>query len=396
MFASICAGQELLARWLFPLPEVDDFNRINYTHLHLFGAEMAAARRIGLGNVRLRWESEPDGFAFDHTLNLYGFRGPDFRVEPPADRPRVLFVGDSYVEGCGAPDDATLPVQFAAILQPNERVEAINLGVAAANVPEYARLVRDGVSLLRPAAVFLVLSANDLPAPPLPAAVLRQAPTFARESQRVPRLVQMIRRAAEGRSVPRRFLAGPFPFMAPVPSPANRLTRYGPPGNMDPTILKAMERGKANPWNAAAAGHYAMALGWDLTQRGGVRNQLRDLQTFCARRGVRLAVVYVPYPGSVSVEYVVAQNRLGGPPLDPRRPLDDAAHRKQQEHLREVTRELGLPFLDATDAFIEAERGGERMFWPIDGHCNARGYHLLATLCARDWRLAERSARRME
>jgi lysophospholipase L1-like esterase len=380
---AICGGQELLARWLFPLPEVDGFNRINYTHVHLFGAEVAAAQRVGLSNVRLRWESAPDGFAFEHTLNLYGFRGPDFRVDPPAGRPRALFVGDSYVEGCGAADDATLPAQFAAAVQD---AEAINLGVAAANFPEYARLVRDGVSLLRPAAVFLVLSANDLPAPPLPPAVLRQVPSFPRENPWVPRLVEMIRRAADGRSVPRRFLGGRVPFMVPVPSPANRLTRYGPPGNIDPEILKAMERGKANSWNAAAAGHYAMALGWDFTQRGGVRDQLRDLQALCSRAGARLVVVYVPYPGSVSVDYVVAQNRLGGPPLDPSRPLDDPAHRRQQEHLREATRALGLPFLDTTDAFIAAERAGERMFWPIDGHCNARGYHLLATIAAKYWR----------
>jgi hypothetical protein len=174
--------------------------------------------------------------------------------------------------------------------------------------------------------------------------------------------------------------------MAPVPSPANRLARYGPPGNIDPEVLRAMERGKANSWNAAAPSHYAMALAWDFDRRGGVRNQLRHLQALCSRAGVRLVLAYVPYPGSVNVEYVVAQNRLGGPPLDPRRPLDDAAHRRQQEHLRAVTGELGLPFLDTTDAFIDAERRGERTFWPIDGHCNARGYQLLATIAAGYWR----------
>src|SRR5438093_1266528 len=80
LFAVFAAGQEGLCRWLFPVPEVADFNRIHYTHLQWFSPEFTAARQQGLSNVRIRWQSEPDGFAFDHTLNLYGFRGPNFRM----------------------------------------------------------------------------------------------------------------------------------------------------------------------------------------------------------------------------------------------------------------------------------------------------------------------------
>jgi hypothetical protein len=50
-----------------------------------------------------------------------------------------------------------------------------------------------------------------------------------------------------------------------------------------------------------------------------------------------------------------------------------------------VCRDLGIPFLDTTEEFIEGERRGQRLYWPIDGHCNAAGYRLVADICARYW-----------
>ena len=74
-----CSRQQLVCRWLFPVPEVEGFNRIHHTQLNVFREDIVQARQRGLSNVKIRWESEPDGFAFDHTLNLYGFRGPGLR-----------------------------------------------------------------------------------------------------------------------------------------------------------------------------------------------------------------------------------------------------------------------------------------------------------------------------
>jgi hypothetical protein len=81
------ALQEIILRFTFPVPETL-FNRSDYR-----------APPKPLCNVIVRWECEPDGLAFDHTLNLYGFRGPDFTIAPPTDRPRILFIG----EGAGRP-----------------------------------------------------------------------------------------------------------------------------------------------------------------------------------------------------------------------------------------------------------------------------------------------------
>jgi lysophospholipase L1-like esterase len=382
VLAVVVVGQELACRWLFPLPEVDGFNRIYYTRLTLFGSELTRARHRGLSNVKIRWESEPDGFAFDHTLNLYGFRGADFAVAPTPNRPRVLFVGDSFVEGCGAADGATLPEQFARAVGAEHPVEAINLGVAAANFPEYDKLLRDGVPLLLPAAAFVVVCANDLPAPPPPD---EPPPDFPRLSPWVPRAVQLLCRWRAGQTVPRRWLGGPYPFFAPVPSPANPLTSQWPPDDIDPAILDAMRRGNANPWNGGATALYDCALRFDFGQGSGAEDYLRRMEALCRDHGARLIVVYVPYLGATNAAYLAPQNRLGGLTLDTSRPLDGEAYRCQQRHLVQATADLGLPFLDMTDAFIEAEKAGQRLFWPIDGHCNEAGYRLMAEVCARYW-----------
>jgi lysophospholipase L1-like esterase len=396
--AIVFVCQELAFRWMFPLPECTSFNRIKYTRTHMFGHEISDAPR-GLSNVKIRWECEPDGFAFDHTLNLYGFRGPDFAIEPPTDRDRIVFVGDSFVEGCGAADDETIPRQFAQLLKDEKPVEAINLGVAAADFPEYTKLVRDGVHLLKPKALFLVVCANDLPVRSIskqenedevPAVLLDPPVEYTRPNLYLPRAVEVARRRLANQPTPRRFPSGPYPFFAPVPSDSNPLTSHKAPANIDPQILQAMCKGTCNPWNAACGPKgvgeaYANNLSHDFSKGGGTQRYLRHIASLCQEEGTRLIVVYIPYYVATNSIYIPAQNRLGGTQYSIDTRFDRSPYRNQQHHLDEVTLELKIPFLDLTEEFIEAEKTRGRRFWPIDGHCTAAGYQLVAELCARFW-----------
>jgi hypothetical protein len=123
----------------------------------------------------------------------------------------------------------------------------------------------------------------------------------------------------------------------------------------------------------------------DFRLDGGVGDYLAHFAELCRPRGVGLTVVYIPNHGSVHPDYLAAMKRLGGDGLDAITTLSDPAHRRQQEHLREVTAALGLPLLDMTDALTRAEEGGTRTFWAFDGHCTAAGYRLIAEACARSW-----------
>jgi lysophospholipase L1-like esterase len=377
--------QEFCFRGMFPIPEAASFNRINYSPIRTFDG-MATQWSQGVSNVKFRWESAPDGFAFDHTLNLYGFRGQNFSIQPQSGCPRVMFVGDSFAEGCGAADEETIPRQFARILEQSNPVEAINLGVKGTGFPEYLHILRDGVYLLHPRDVFLVACWNDLPATPIEDEKASEVPRFAASNPFLPRVVEVISRLRAGLVVPRRYPSGPYPYVQPVPSPANPMTFLrNPPLHVDPEIVAAMRQGRLNPALLDINTAYEKHLRVDLGKTGGAAEYLKRMKEYCRRQEARLIVVYIPFHITTNPMYAAAQNRLGGLQYDARKTFTNPIYRQQQSHLAEVTRGLQIPFLDTTGEFLRAEKNGNRLFWPVDGHCNAAGYHLVAEICARYW-----------
>src|SRR5262249_4796522 len=112
-------------------------------------------------------------------------------------------------------------------------------------------------------------------------------------------------------------------------------------------------------------------------------DHLGFLASNCNRLETRLTVVYIPHRVAVNPLYLEAQNKLGGAGFGA--VTDGPLLRAQQQHLLKVTQSLGIAFLDTTDAFVQAEKSEGRLFWPIDGHCNAAGYRLVAEACARHW-----------
>jgi lysophospholipase L1-like esterase len=368
------------------MPECSGFNRINYTPIDAYSDDLQSARVRGLSNVKLRWDCEPDGFVFEHTLNIYGFRGPNFTLARPPDRSRMLFIGDSFVEGAGAADDGTIPEHFNRLMGSDHAVDAVNLGVGGTDLVNYTLLARDSVPLLKPQALFLVVYFNDLPAPPIVEfeEVGDEAPPFARLSPWTPRAVAALSRWWRGEVIPRRMPSGPIPFLAPVPSSANPLSNMALPANVDPEILSAMQRGKANPWNILLAAMHERALRRDYSNPCGARDYLRRIASICAEHECSLVVVYIPHLATTNPRYMKAQTQLGAEYGNLTR-LDGPQYRAQQRYLAQLTQALAIPFLDTTEEFIEAEKTDVRMFWPIDGHCTAAGYRLVAEVCARHW-----------
>jgi lysophospholipase L1-like esterase len=390
------AIQEVLFRLTFPMPEVL-FNRAEYMP-RWFSQEISVTRSKALCNVITRWEFQPDGLAFDHTLNLYGFRGPDFSITSPADRPRIVFIGDSFVEGCGASDDDTLPRQFAGLLADAPAPEVLNLGVAGANFPEYRELMHDALPLLRPHTVFLVVCSNDLPAPPFdgpvpppPKLAALEQRTFEALNPWQPRALAAISLLRRGWVLPRRGHSGPFPFFAAVPSAANPLSRIGPVEGLDPELERAMRAGKANPYLMGVLPLAERFLRQDYDRAGGVGQLMRYLAWFCHEHGARLHVVYVPFHVAANPAYLAAQIKLGGcAGVELPASFSDPPHRTQQRHLARACRDAGIEFIDTTDDLIAGERE-RRLFWPTDGHCNAAGYRLVAERCARCWTEARKN-----
>jgi hypothetical protein len=239
--------------------------------------------------------------------------------------------------------------------------------------------------LLRPTAIYVVIFANDLPAQPYPADLDQAAAADSRRNPFMPRVVQIIGRLERGLAVPRFFHGGPFPYFEAVPSLSNPLTTSKAPDGVDPEILNAMRRGRANPTVVTAAELVEERLRHDFAAGGDTTPYLARMATLCREAGASLTIVYIPYAPTVNAVYLSAQKRLGTKALAQVSSLEGSRYRAQQNHLDQVTRKLGIPFLDLTGEFIQAEQSGRRHFWPIDGHCNAAGYRLVAQACARQW-----------
>ena len=96
--------QEVVLRICFPIPEVSNFDRINYLEL-----ENGPGTYRHMRNQNWYWQSKPDtSYRFVHYLNQYGFRDSEWPVEKSTKKRRILFVGDSFLEGVMADQDQTI------------------------------------------------------------------------------------------------------------------------------------------------------------------------------------------------------------------------------------------------------------------------------------------------
>ena len=119
-----------------------------------------------LMNSTLSWVSEPDHAGSTMHLNLYGFRDAQWDVLHKRAR-RILFVGDSFVEGFMVADDETIPAVFARRARAaGQAVEVFNLGVGAAGLSDYMKIIQDAVPALKPDEIVLVFYANDFAGEP--------------------------------------------------------------------------------------------------------------------------------------------------------------------------------------------------------------------------------------
>lgn len=388
----VLVGQEALFRWLFPSPDVIGFNRIHYSQMVPADPRRGKALERGLVYDRLSVDSRPDGFAKVHSLNLYGFRGPDFAIEPDPARRRILVFGDSVVEGEGTDDSTTITAEWSRILaREGTAAEVINLGVIAANLQRLAVLTRDAVSLLHPTDVVVVLYANDLPAPEyLPhydapgKPFLDDRPPWWR-----PRLVELADRAIYEKPIYRRWPHPPLRFFARVPDAANPWSDgRARPDDLAPTLFEAMKAGRLNPWLYHQSADMPIALEHDFSKGGSPVRYLSRMAEICRENRARLMVAYVPFCGVVSTRYAPSLVELGMAPDVARALATDDKYRSQNRFLAQVCGEVGMPLADSTADLQRSEAAGSPQYWRYDTHPNADGYATIARSVHAAWRAA--------
>ncbi|WP_165231682.1 SGNH/GDSL hydrolase family protein [Aquisphaera insulae] len=383
-------GQEVLFRAIFPIPDAPRFNRIHYQQMAQTHPSLGKALDRGLVYDRLRIASRPDGFVTIHSLNLRGFRGPDFAIEPAPGRRRILVIGDSVIEGEGAGNTETIPAAWSRILaREGTDAEVINLGVIAASLPHLWSILREGVPLLRPTDVVVALYANDMPSTDVRG--LESPPRrigLERPDSRSPRLAVLLDRVIHDRPIHRRWFHPPIDFFAPVPDSTNPWSdgRPRPPGLRE-DLYDDMRAGRLNPWLIFQSAEMPGLLSHDFAAKGGSpRPFLEAMRAACRSSGARLMVAYTPFLGVVHPRYAPALVALGMDPATAEALPVDPKYRSQPRHLAEVCRALDIPLADATAALEAAEASEGPQYWPYDTHPNPAGYATIARHIHQVWK----------
>ena len=370
-FLLTCLLAEGIARAIFPVPEIRNFDRARYSPQMVSGPLLAQAT---LAHASYIVQSSPDDRASLHKLNLYGFRDRTWPVKRTAAR-RVLVIGDSMVEGFLAEENQTIPHVLENLARKaNEDVEILNFGVGGSGLVHYIPLVQDAVRIFKPDEIVFVLHANDLLGSPTFTQDLVKPTTDAKATGVWrPRTVDVMARIARGQAVPRRWHSKPFSFFPAVPDPANPWTQQGEAHAkfVTPELAKAMRAGRFNPFNVGEVEGYEHYL----RQPVDIRPWFEFLKQFLDGQGIAFSVTYVPQPSQTTDHYRQFKQSycLPGVPS-----LTGAIYQQGAATAASHAASLGIPFLDLTPAIRDRESRGERNYWNYDEHMRPEGYAFAA------------------
>ena len=365
---------EIILRFVFPVPEVLNFNRINYAVTRIT-PQLKGKKHIS--NVALTWISAPDKIKSTSNLNIYGFRDKDWSVSKDTHKKRVMFIGDSFLEGLTVSDENTLTEVFSRAAKKNNiPIETMNLGILATRIPYYFVLIRDAVPLFKPDNLFLVLYANDFPPPPLLDSWNKNPlkPIFSNAWK--PRIFHILSKYSDKQPIPRRWISSTFPILAPIPYKENpwshpkRAKEYEK--FVDPELADLMKKALFNPHAAREYDLYKKNLKISFE----FRPYLRALKNYLGKFHTKLWVAYIPSSCQVSDRFLVYKTKYAKN-KEAISSLMTEKYQIQPQIIGGACKQLNIPFVDLTPILRQKEKNGSKMYWNYDEHLTADGYKVV-------------------
>jgi hypothetical protein len=264
------------------------------------------------------------------TTNSLGMRATEeYEREVPAGRYRVICAGDSFTLGYGVGDGGTYEAKLEAA---DPRLQVVNMGQGGYGADQaFLWYKRDGAKLDHNLLLFVFI-----------------APDFDRMltdrfNDTLPKPVLRVHNGAlETYNVP----------VPPLPEDS------GEDGLEAKEVLNRLSIvDLVHRFRRPAAPLRNPAEGTDLPYRATAELMLRELAHLTAERHSALALVELPL-----------RDRVSG------RPAEVSAW------LRGLAPELGVPFLDLTEAFDALPKGEVALYFQEDGHYNALGNRLVAEI----------------
>lgn len=368
--------QELVVRICFPVPEIANFDRANYLTLTQDGTSVQHTR-----DLTLSWQSSPDTTAiFSHYMNRYGFRDKPWKLKKPKGKKRIVFIGDSFVEGVMAAQGQTIPVGFDQAS--GEAYEVWNAGLVGKGLNAYLQLTADMVPLFKPDVVFLCIYANDLgeKAPYIPPYYLE--PTFFNFF--TPRLIDFFREKKRRGSLRFRWHTQCIPYFSSVPDPGNPWsTKEGTLApQVRPSLAKAMREGTFNPFlvNKLAKEEKHLKASPKLG------DALPFFSDFCRRFHASPVIVYLPSRNQLTNYYLPFEQQYCLNQCPDSIELTAPAYHLHRQVIAAQCKQLNVPFIDLTPTLKKIETQGERLYWNFDQHMKRKGYMLAGKTIWEKWK----------
>ncbi|NOG58278.1 MAG: SGNH/GDSL hydrolase family protein [Bacteroidetes bacterium] len=369
---------EVVLRVCYPLPELSNFNRINYQIL-----DVSDNKGEYLRNVKMLWKSFPDtNYAFVHELNTYGFRDKEWKVEKETGKKRVFILGDSFVEGMMSTTDKTIPKAFEnEAAEKLENIEVFNCGMMGIGLNEYIKFITDAVPVFRPDELILVLYSNDMPFQREYQPSTRLSPKYY--SFLKPRLLEIIEHINSNDPIPMQFMKEEIPFYKAVPDSRNPWTfqeeEFRP--HVKPELAEAMKAGNLNyyrtNWYPNEAKFLASPIDIDSKMKF-IRNYLNEYKC-------KLTVYYVPSRLQVSDFYYQFEKQYCQIACPESFSLMTDEYQIHRTILDQTCKQLNIPFKDLSPIVKAEEERGNHLYWGFDDHMRGKGYMLLGKKIYEDW-----------
>ncbi len=323
-----------------------------YGHFHIPGAAA--------------WVREPE-FTTHLRFNRFGLRGPDFPDTAETAAPRVLLLGDSFIEAKQVAEHQTVSDRLAAALaeRGGGRSHVLNAGTFDwGQVHEYLYLQQAGPVLRPNVVVQFVYVGNDIgDLWPRSRGELRdlERPVATVDDDGDLTFPEWHRRSATsgdallGRLTRRSALARAYETGVVDKVRYAERDGQGIEGQMLEVFRFKESPAEARAWKTLAA---LLTATRDETER----------------QGARYALVIVPAKWQVYADDWQALLAAIGEPDDERWVL-----RGPNRRITDLAGTLGVPVLDLLPVFRRAAgQGGERLYFPVDIHWTAAGHNLAA------------------
>jgi lysophospholipase L1-like esterase len=105
---------------------------------------------------------ETNEFIYHENYNNLGFRGQNILEKKPKEC-RIAFLGDSFIQGIGTPDDSTVPYLCQKILSSKfNNITTINMGRMGSDPPAEFQLLKKYFASILPDVVVLTINSSDI------------------------------------------------------------------------------------------------------------------------------------------------------------------------------------------------------------------------------------------